>query len=292
MIVVTTPTGDIGRQLTDRLLAAGEAVRVVVRDPARLPEHVRAGAEVVQGSHGDAHTIAEALDGADRLFWLVPPAGFHDAGDARQYYLEFAWHAAHEAARRDVRMVGVTSLGRGYAGEAGLLTAALEMDAMIESAGVTYRALALPFFMENLLRQAPAIRQGTIAMANAADRPLPTVATQDVAKAAETLLLDTSWSGRARVPVVGPDALTPADMAGIVSRTLGGTVDYRQVAVADFRSTMVRHGASPALAKDMADMVHAQNDGIYDAEPHEGGFAAGTGFQQWCQDVLEPALTA
>ena len=292
MIVVTTPTGDIGRQLIDRLLAAGEAVRVIVRDPARLPEHVRAGAEVVQGSHGDADTIAKALDGADRMFWLVPPANFHDAGDARHYYLEFTRHAAHEAARRDVLMVGVTSLGKGYAGEAGLLTAALEMDAMIESGGVAYRALALPFFMENLLRQAPAIKQGTSAMANDADRPLLTVATQDVAKAAAVLLLDASWSGRARVPVVSPDALTPAAMAEIVSKTLGSTVDYRQVALADFQSMMVQRGASPALAKDMADMVHAQNDGIYDAEPREGGFATETGFRQWCRDVLKPALTA
>ncbi|MET3985659.1 NmrA family transcriptional regulator [Streptomyces sp. PvR034] len=235
--------------------------------------------------------IAEALDGADRMFWLVPPADFHDAGDARHHYLDFTRHAAHEAARREVRMVGVTSLGHGYAGGAGLLTAALEMDAMIESAGIAYRALALPFFMENLLRQAPAIRQGTITMANAADRPLPTVATRDVAKAAAALLLDPSWTGRARVPVVGPDAPTPVAMAEIVSETLGSAVGYRQIALADFRSTMVRHGASAALARDMAEMVRAQNDGMYDVEPRGGSFAAETGFRQWCQDVLKPALT-
>ncbi|MFJ5776223.1 NmrA family NAD(P)-binding protein [Streptomyces sp. NPDC093094] len=293
MIVITTPTGDIGRQVMDRLLDAGEAVRAIVRDPSRLPEHVRASAEIVQGSHGDAGTIAKALEGADQMFWLVPPADLRDAGDARHYYLDFTRHAVQEAAKRDVRMVGVTSLGRGYPDRAGLLSAALAMDEMIEAGGVPYRALALPFFMENLLRQAQGIKErGTITMANAADRPLPTVATQDVADAAAALLLDTSWSGRTRVPLVSPDNLTPDAMADVISQTLGHTVRYHQVPLAGFRATMVQRGASPALAQDMADMVQAQNDGIYDAETRDAGSTAATGFRRWCQDILGPAVRA
>lgn len=292
MIVITTPTGDIGRQVVDRILDAGEAVRVIVRDPARLPEHVRAHVDVVRGSHADADTITKALDGADRMFWLVPPAGFRDAGDAEHYYLEFTRHAVQEAARRDVRMVNVTSLGRGYPGEAGLLSAALAMDEMIEAGGVPHRALALPFFMENLLRQAPAIKErGTISMANAADQPLPTVATRDVADAAAAVLLDTSWTGQARLPLVSPDNLTPDAMVEVISETLGRTVHYRQVPLADFQATLVQRGASPALAQDMADMVKAQNDRIYDAEPRDAHPTA-TEFRRWCRDVLKPAVQA
>ena len=37
MIVLTTPTGAIGRQVLDHLLDHGEPVRVIVRDPSRLP---------------------------------------------------------------------------------------------------------------------------------------------------------------------------------------------------------------------------------------------------------------
>ncbi|MDQ0766967.1 NmrA family NAD(P)-binding protein [Streptomyces canus] len=290
MIVITTPTGDIGRQLVNRILDAGEAVRVIARDPSRLSTHVRVHAEVVQGSHGDADTITKALDGADRMFWLVPPAGFRDSDRAKHYYLEFTRSAGQEAARRGVRVVGVTSLGHGYQGEAGLLSAALSMDELIEGADVNYRALALPFFMENLLRQATAMaEQGTFSMANAADRPLPTIATRDVAAAAAELLLDTSWSGQARVPLASPDNLTPDDMAEVISDTLGRTVHYRQVPLADFQAAMVRRGASPALAQDMVDMVEAQNNGIYDAEPRDPGCATATGFRQWCQDTLKLA---
>ena len=209
MIVITTPTGEIGRQVLDRVLDSGEAVRVIARDPARLPRRVHAHAEVVPGSHGDAGAITKALAGADSMFWLVPPPPFSHPGSAEGYYLDFTRPASEAIRGSEVRVVGVTTLGHGYQGNAGMLSAALAMDRLIEGTGAAYRALALPFFMENLLRQAQEINeQGTFSMANTAGRPLLTVATRDVAAAAAALLLDPSWSGQASVPVVSPDNLT------------------------------------------------------------------------------------
>lgn len=290
MIVITTPTGTIGAQVLDRVLDSGAAVRVIARDPARLPARVQAHAEVVEGSHGDAGTIGKALEGADRMFWLVPPAKLGYRDSAERYYLEFTRAACQAAATRGVRVVGVTSLGHGYHGEAGLLSAALAMDELFTNAGVHYRALALPFFMENLLRQARAMaEQGTFSMANTADRPLPTVATRDVAATAAALLLDASWSGQSRIPLVSPDNLSPDEMAEVISEALGRTVRYRQTPLADYQATMVRRGASPATAQEFAGMVEAQNNGIYDAEPHDRDTATATSFRQWCQDTLTPA---
>jgi uncharacterized protein YbjT (DUF2867 family) len=41
MIVITAPTGQIGRQVLASVLDGGEPVRVIARDPSRLPAHVR-----------------------------------------------------------------------------------------------------------------------------------------------------------------------------------------------------------------------------------------------------------
>jgi uncharacterized protein YbjT (DUF2867 family) len=293
MIVITTPTGEIGRQVLDLTLDSGEAVRVIARHPSRLPARVHAHAEVVPGSHGDAGAITKALTGADGMFWLVPPPPFSHPGRAEGYYLDFTRPASEAIRGSEVRVVGVTTLGHGYQGNAGMLSAALAMDKLIEGAGAAYRALALPFFMENLLRQAQEIKEhGTFSMANAAGRPLPVVATRDIAAAAAALLLDTSWSGQASVPVVSPDNLTPDGMAEVISGTLGAAVRYRQVPVADRQAAMLRRGASQAMAQDMADMTEAQNNGIYDAEPRDPGSAAPTSFRQWCQDTLKPAVQA
>lgn len=293
MIVITTPTGDIGHQVVDRILDSGQAARVIARDPARLPERVHTRAEVVQGSHADAGPIAKALAGADCLFWLVPPPPLSHPGGAERYYLDFTRPASEAIRGLGIRVVAVSTLGHGYRGQAGLLSAALAMDDLIGSAGVSYRALAMPFFMENLLRQVQAIKeQGTFSMANTADRVLPAVATRDVAAAATALLLDTSWSGQASLPVAGPDDLTPDDMAGVISDALGRTIRYRQVPVADYQATMRQYGASQAMAQDMADMIEAQNNGIYDAEPRHPDSATVTSFRQWCHDILKPAIQA
>ena len=73
MIVITTPTGQIGSQVLGNLLDSGEELRVIVRDPARLPADVHDSLDIVEGSHGDAAVVAKAFSGADAVFWLVPP---------------------------------------------------------------------------------------------------------------------------------------------------------------------------------------------------------------------------
>src|SRR5262245_50755900 len=73
MIVVTAPTGTIGRQVVERLLEGSAPIRVIARDPSRLAPHVRERVEVVQGSHGDWAVATRAFTGADSVFWLAPP---------------------------------------------------------------------------------------------------------------------------------------------------------------------------------------------------------------------------
>lgn len=75
MIVLTTPTGNVGSQLLTELLKAGtESLRVIVRDPSRLQGTVRDEVEVIVGSHDDPTVLDQALDGAQGLIWLVPPS--------------------------------------------------------------------------------------------------------------------------------------------------------------------------------------------------------------------------
>jgi uncharacterized protein YbjT (DUF2867 family) len=47
MIVVTAPTGNIGHQVLENILDRGEPVRVIARDPSRLPPRTRERVEVV-----------------------------------------------------------------------------------------------------------------------------------------------------------------------------------------------------------------------------------------------------
>jgi hypothetical protein len=72
MIVITTPTGQIGRQVLGNLLDSGEQLRVIARDPSQLPADVREDLDIVEGSHGDAAVADKAFAGADAVLWLTP----------------------------------------------------------------------------------------------------------------------------------------------------------------------------------------------------------------------------
>ena len=289
MIVITTPTGQIGHQILDNILDDAEAIRVIARDPSRLSSHVRERVEVVQGSHDDIDVVTRAFAGADCVFWLVPPTRHADSVEG--YYLDFTRPACEAIKSQAVkRVVGVSTLGRGWAGNAGHLSAALTMDALIESTGVSYRALRMPFFLANLLSQVETIKnQGTFFLANSGDRTLLTVATSDIAAAAAKLLLDDSWSGQDSVPVVGPDDLSPNDMAQIMSEVLQQPVRFQQVTGDVYKATMMQHGMSEALAQGLVDMAVAQNQGIYNTAPRTAPSIT-TSFRQWCEEVLKPAV--
>ncbi len=298
MIVITTPTGDIGSQVLRTLLesapASGEKLRVIVRDPARLPDPVRDRVDVVAGSHGDAGVVERAFAGADAVFWLVPPAA--DASSLEDAYSGFTRAAAAAVTAHGVgHVVGVSALGRGtpVADRAGLVTATLAMDDLIASTGVAYRALANPGFMENLLREVRSIRdEGVFTGTGAADRKAPTVATRDIAAAAARLLLDRSWTGVGSVPVLGPEDLSPDDKARIMSEVLGRPVRYERQSLDDLGATLAGYGMGDAFVGGMVGMMRAKDEGLDDGVPRTPRTASPTTFRQWCEEVLTPAVRA
>jgi uncharacterized protein YbjT (DUF2867 family) len=294
MIVITTPTGTIGHQVLEHLLGSGEPIRVIARDPSRISPQARERVEVVQGSHGDADVVNKAFAGADAVFWLVPPDPHADSVEAA--YVDFTRPACEAFTRQGItRVVGVSALGRGtpWAANAGLVTASLAMDDLIASTGVSYRALTMPSFMENLLRQVESIKnQGAFFVPISGDRKLPTCATRDIAAVAAKLLLDDSWSGQASVPVLGPEDLSYNDMAQIMSEVLGRPVRFQQIPGEALKARLTGFGMSEAMAQGAVDMLLAKNQGLDNAEPRTPQSTTPTSFRQWCEEALKPAVLA
>jgi uncharacterized protein YbjT (DUF2867 family) len=291
MIVVTAPTSGIGRQVVQNLLAGGAAVRVVARDPARLAPGVAEQTEIVRGSHSDAAVVAEAFAGADAVFWLVPPEP--KAGSVTEAYVDFSRAAADAFTAQGVRhVVGISALGRGtpVARKAGLVTGSLDLDDLIAGTGVPFRALCMPSFMDNLLRQAGPIRdQGVFSGPYAPDLRAPAVATRDIAAVAARFLRDDTWTGFEEVPVLGPEDLTNDEMAAIISETLGRPVRYQQTPADAYEKNFLGFGFSGAMARGMLDMAVAKNNGLDNGVARTPEFSTPTTFRQWCLEVLKPA---
>ena len=292
MIVVTAPTGQIGRQVLPRILAGTEPVRVIVRDPSRLSADVRGRVEIVTGSHADRRVVERAFDGADSVFWLVPPD--RRADSVEEAYVGFTRPAAAVMRQLAIpRVVGISAIGRGapMANQAGFVTASLAMDDLIASTGVSYRALTMPSFMDNIARQAPLIRdQGIFTSPIRGDLKAPSVATRDIATVAAGLLLDHSWTGVEEVPLLGPEDLSFEDMARTMTEVLGRPVRFQQIGFAAYKERFQQLGMSDAMAQGQTDMARAKDAGLDNHVVRTPQSTTPTSFRQWCEEELKPLV--
>ena len=290
MIVITTPTGDIGSRVLSHVLESGAEVRVVARDPRKLPEDVRERVDVVEGSHSDAAVVAEMLHGAEAVFWL-PPGPPNSAGP-QEAYVEFSEAFVDALSGSGVRrVVGVSAVGRDWPEPAGHVTASTEMDRRIGATGVPYRALACVSLMDNLLRQVEPIREmGMFFGPTPPDLSQQHVAKSDVARVAAELLLDAGWSGAEEVPLCGPEELSFNEMAEVVSDVLGREVSYQPIPMEAFRATLLETGASPGMADAYVEMLSAKAAGMDAAGCAGERGLTPTTFREWCERELRPAV--
>jgi uncharacterized protein YbjT (DUF2867 family) len=289
MILVTTPTGDIGRRVLSHLRAAHVAVRVIVRDASKLPLDPQI--DVVEGSMADAAIIARALPGVTRVFWLPP-------GDPALPSAEAAYAGVARAfcdalpGSQVTHVVGISALGRGWPKPAGHVTATLAVDDMIAATGVQYRALACASLMDNIARQAAPIRDlGRFFQPTPPDLKLPHVAKADVARIAAELLTDPHWTGVEALPLLGPEDLSFSEMAAILSDVLGRQIMPSELLMEDFRQMMRGFGTSEGMAQAYVEMLTAKNEGMDHLITPASRHATPTTFRMWCEDELLPMVS-
>jgi len=292
-IVVTTPTGRIGRIIVRELLAPEFSVRVIVRDPRRLSDETLEQVEVVRGSSDDLVSLGRALEGAEALYWCVPPPPLEEQ-DVQGHYERFA-RAACQAikAAGTRRVVTISAGGKGLARNAGPITALHAMEDILNECGAVIRHLRCGSFMENFLSQAPSIwERGTISYPIAGHIPVPMVAAADIADVALKWLVRGDWKGCEGIAVHGPEDLTYNQAVAILERVLERPVRYQQASVEEFMRTLEDAGASAEHARSLADMFAELARGITqaDSKPHES--TTPTTLATWAQRELVPVLDA
>ena len=290
MIVVTTPTGNIGKQVLADLLMNGEPVRVIVRDASKLAAGTSQRVEVIEGSSGDRDVIDRAFEDADTVFWCVPPD--FKATSLEQAYVEFSKPAAEAIRKHGVkRVVIVSAIGRGWPENAGYASASVAMVKLIESTGASCRVLTMPGFMDNMLRQVQPIKsQGMFFGTRDPESKDPYCATRDIATVATKWLLDKSWTGQEDVPVLGPEDISCNDMAQTLTDVLGKPVRYQQISFEALKSQVSGNGATEAMAQGMADMMIAKNKGLDQSVARTPEGTTPTSFRRWSEEVLKPMI--
>jgi uncharacterized protein YbjT (DUF2867 family) len=291
-IVINTPTSNIGRALAARLLDAGEQITVLSRNKKKVDELLRRGARVVEGSFEEPALLAEALEGAEALFWLTPPP-------ARPDYYAWATKCAKQAAMAAKkagasRAVVVSSMGAHTGPGTGAVGPAREMENDFEAALPAVVSLRPGIFMENFLLSAEMIaKAGQIFVPIQPGKKWPLVATADIAAKAACWLLDRGWTGHHRVGVHGPQDLSTDEAAAIIASAVGKPVQCINATLDQARGALTGMGMPDFVVNLIMEQYVAFRDGRLDpAEPRTPDTTTPTTLAEFARTTLVPAVSA
>jgi len=295
-IVIGAAAGNIGRRVAEHVLQAGSEAVLLVRNPASLPAAVatHAQAQVVTLDLTDQAAVVAACQGADALFWLVPPPPLA-VSDWPQWYRTIA--AAGAAAIRTHQIphvVLVSSLGAGMAAGLGTISYVGELEQQLNATGAHVVALRPGYFMENFLTQAPAIRtQGVVAYPYAEDHDIPFISVADIATVAAHYLLHSQWAGQWTRNLMGPANLTLPACAALLAQAWGHPVRYQPQSATDLQQALGQWGLTPYAQQEMSSLFQALGDpnGAY-ATPRTAEAYTPTSFQEFVRTHLLPLLQA
>lgn len=291
-IVVNTPTSKIGHVLTDRLLAAGEAVTLISRSPEKVAGFAARGARVVQGSIEEPATLEAAFREARDVFWLTPPSYRPDFLDWQKRTAEGAVAAARAAGVQ--RVVVLSSIGVQNGPGAGPVSGLLPVENAFLGAFRDVTILRPGFFMENLLFDVQSLAtQGAMYSAIPADKKMPFVATRDIGVVAAEVHLDRSWSGHRFRGIHGPADLTNREVAEILTTALGRPINFVEVTLEQARAAMLGAGMPDFVVDLYVEMYGAiREDRMDAAEPRSKETTTPTTLATFAVEVLKPAVEA
>jgi uncharacterized protein YbjT (DUF2867 family) len=246
MILVTGGTGNIGGALAPMLVAAGEKVRALARDPKKASAALGPRVAVVAGDLARPDTFPAALAGVERAFFVThagPTA--HDVGAA-------FFEAAKAAGVRHIVLVSSSTIEFEPPTAIGRWHGALE--ARLKESGVAWTMLRPGNFATNSLRWADSIRtQGSVYAPNGSGRSAP-IDPRDIAAVAARALTSPGHEGKTYT-LTGSELTTPRGQVESIGRALGKALHFVEVPEEGARAGMLKSGMPPMMVDAILELV-------------------------------------
>lgn len=247
-LLVTGAAGHLGRATLEALLAAGSSHRIIAstRRPDTLADFAAKGIEIRKADFDDVVSLDAAFHGVDKVL-IVSTDGLDRPG----HRFEQHKRAIDAAVRQGVKGIVYTSVVRANEEESPLI---LGLDhrlteAALLASGLDYTILRNNWYAENLLGDIQyALSAGVLATASGQGK-VGWVTRQDCAKAAAAALLS-DFSGKRKLDITGPAALSMTEIARILSEISGKSVVYTQVPSA-VRKGILEQAGLPGFVADV-----------------------------------------
>jgi uncharacterized protein YbjT (DUF2867 family) len=290
-VVVSTPTGNIGRVLTDRLLQAGTELTLIARDPDKVRAFAERGATVLEGTLTNEEFVREATRGADAFFFVTPAD--YKTKNAREFQNELGKIAAAAVRANEIpRVINISSVGAQLDSGTGLILGLHDNEQHLDAAASNITHLRPNMFMENWLGSVETIKgMKSVLLPVPGNAGANLIATQDIGEFAAGRILDDAWTGRHVVEISGPERLTFDDVARILSKELGEKITHVPVGANQARLALVGLGFSNDFAKGVVDIYKlAGRDGLNPEQILTPENTMKTTFAEFARNVLVPAV--
>lgn len=231
MILVTGATGNVGGAVLEQLIEAGQEVRALVRDPAKLGELGRK-VEVVKGDLTKPETLDAAFAGVDKVFVLCTGADLP----------KLAGNVVDAAKKAGVtRLVMLSSSTVVQAPEGQLGRWHVEAEAKIKASGIMFTILQPGAFASNTLNWVGSIKsRGAVFQPTGAGKAAP-IDPYDIAAVAVKVLTSPGHEGKSYV-LTGPEALSAAEQVAKIGAAIGKPLAFVDVTEDAAREGMVKAG--------------------------------------------------
>lgn len=272
MFAITGITGNVGGQVARNLLAANQSVRGVMRDVRKGELWAQRGCELACADINDVAGLTAAFRGAEGVFVLVPP-NFDPSPDFLEARaIAGTLRLALEAARPG-RIVYLSTIGA-QATQPNLLTQHTIIEQALRDLPTPIVFLRPAWFMDNSMWDvAPAISSGVVpSFLQPLDKPVPMVATADIARTAAELLQE-KWTGRRVVELEGPHRVTPNEITAAFTHLMGRPVRMEAVPRATWESLFKSQGMKNPTPR--IQMLDGFNEGWIEFENGEAGSQKG-----------------
>ncbi|MCC8145947.1 MAG: SDR family oxidoreductase [Bacteroidales bacterium] len=278
-ILITGATGNVGKQLVERIAKLDVPFRALVRSGSNhdylkdIPQ-----VEIVTGDLADRQSLSEALKGIEKAFLLT-----NSSEQAEELQLNFV-NAAREAGVKHI--VKLSQFAADVDSPVRFLRYHAKVENQIKEFGIDYTFLHPNLYMQGFLAFKDYIKNDGVFYASVGDASVSVVDTRDIAAIAALSLTEEGHENKI-YNITGPQSLTHYELAETFSEVLGRKVSFINVSDEQMAGALKAAGfpewQAGGLIEDYAHYARGEASAIYDTVKEVTGTEAIT-FKKFVQD--------
>ena len=242
MILITGASGNVGKEVLKQIVPTGANVRAAFQTVTKAAA-APSGVEIVTMDYNQPQTLQAALKGVEKVFLVGPPT-------ANLPVLERK--AIDEIKRSGVRHVVKLSAMGGR--DAIFPRQHADSEDYIKSSGVAYTFLRPNGFMQNFVTYNGAtINSQNAFYGSQGDGEVSHIDLRDIAAVAVKTLTEHGHEGKAYT-LTGPEALSNARIAEILSEDTGREIRYVDLSAEQFKQALIGAGLPEWSANALVDL--------------------------------------